>query len=149
VNVLFACTANACRSQIAEAWARALFPSGWTVSSCGLVPHSVSRRARWVMEEAGVAMDGQESKTFAAVDLASFDLIVTLSEEAGRFLPLPADTDRHVRLPITDPMEADGSPEEVRDAFRRCREQVRAIVADVVAGRIRPGSGDGGAGGLR
>jgi hypothetical protein len=46
-------------------------------------------------------------------------------------------------------MEADGSPEEVRDAFRRCREQVRAIVADVVAGRIRPGSGDGGGDGVR
>ena len=145
MKVLFACTANACRSQMAEAWARALFPAGWTVASCGLVPHTVSRRARWVMEEAGVSMDGQESKTFAAVDLASFDLIVTLSEEAGRFLPLPANTPRHVRLPIADPIEAEGTPEEVREDFRRCRERVRAIVADVVAGRIRPGSGDAGA----
>jgi arsenate reductase len=145
VKVLFACTANACRSQMAEAWARALFPADWTVSSCGLIPHTVSRRARWVMEEAGVPMDGQESKTFAAVDLEAFDLIVTLSEEAGRFLPLPADAPQHVRLPITDPMEADGTPEEIRDAFRRCRERVRAIVADVVAGRIGSGSGDAGA----
>jgi len=144
VKVLFACTANACRSQMAEAWARQLFPAGWSVASCGLLPHTVSRRARWVMAEAGVPMEGQESKTFASLDLASFDLIVSLSEEAGRFLPLPGDSPRHVRLPIIDPMEAEGSPDEVRAAFRRCREQIRAIVADVVAGRIRPGVGDGG-----
>jgi len=143
VKVLFVCTANACRSQMAEAWARALFPAGWSAASCGLLPYTVSRRARWVMEEAGVSMEGQESKTFDAVDLASFDLVVTLSEEAGRFLPIPAGGPRHVPVPVDDPMAAEGSPDEVREDFRRCRDQIREIVVGVVEGRFGAGPGDG------
>ena len=142
MKVLFVCTANACRSQMAEAWARVLFPEGWSAASCGLIPHHVSSRARWVMEEAGVGMEGQESKTFDKVDLDSFDLIVSLSEEAGRFLPDPADPRRHVRVPIEDPVTAVGTPDEVREAFRKGRDEVRAIVQDVVAGRLGPGGGD-------
>jgi len=141
LKVLFVCTANACRSQMAEAWARVLFPAGWSAASCGLFPHRVSRRAEWVMAEAGVSMAGQESKSFDAVDLDTFDLIVSLSEEAGRFLPEPADPRRHVRVPIADPVAAEGTADEVRDAFRAARGQVRAIVADVAAGRRGPGAG--------
>ncbi len=129
MKVLFVCTANACRSQMAEAWARVLFPADWSVASCGLFPHRVSRRARWVMEEAGVSMAGQTSKTFDAVDLDSFDLIVSLSEEAGRYLPEPAEPRRHVRVPIDDPVAAEGTPDQVREAFRVGRERVRGIVA--------------------
>ena len=142
MRVLFVCTANACRSQMAEAWAKVLFPPEWSVASCGLFPHHVSARARWVMEEAGVSMDGQESKTFDKVDLDAFDLIVSLSEEAGRFLPEPAEPGRHVRVPIEDPVAAQGTPDEVREAFRTGREEVRAIVQAVVDGRLVPGVGD-------
>ncbi|MBE0565528.1 MAG: arsenate reductase ArsC [Krumholzibacteria bacterium] len=144
MKVLFVCTANACRSQMAEAWARVLFPAGWSAASCGLFPHRVSERARWVMQEAGVGMDGQESKSYDQVDLDAFDLIVSLSEEAGRFLPEPGDPRRHRRVPVDDPVTATGTVEEIRDAFRAGRQRIRAIVQDVVDGRLRPDSGDGG-----
>jgi arsenate reductase len=139
VNVLFVCTANACRSQMAEAWAKALFPDGWMAMSCGLDPHKVSRRARWVMEEAGVSMEGQREKSYKDVDLDAFDLIVSLSPEAGMFLPEPRDPARHVRVPVDDPVAAVGTAEEIREAFRVGRDRIRAIVQDVVSGRIAPG----------
>ena len=144
MRVLFVCTANACRSQMAEGWARALFPAGWEAASCGLFPHRVSERARWVMEEAGVSLEGQHSKSYDEVDLESYDLIVSLSDEAGSFLPVATRPERHVRVPVDDPVAAEGSPEEVREAFRAGRDRVRAIVEDVAAGRLAPGAGDGG-----
>ncbi|MFO7607802.1 MAG: arsenate reductase ArsC [Candidatus Krumholzibacteriia bacterium] len=143
MKVLFVCTANACRSQMAEAWARALFPGGWSAASCGLFPHPVSERARWVMQEAGLGMEGQASKSFDEVDLDAFDLVVSLSEEAGRYLPPLRDPRRHVRVPVDDPVAATGTPEQVREAFRTGRDRIRAIVQDVVAGRLRAAPGDG------
>ncbi len=142
MKVLFVCTANACRSQMAEAWARVLFPAGWQAASCGLDPHPISRRARWVMEEAGVSMDGQRPKSWSELDLDGFDLVVSLSPEAGQFLPPLRDPARHLRHPIDDPVAAEGTPDEVREAFRVGRDRVRGIVQDLVDGRL--GSGNGG-----
>jgi arsenate reductase (thioredoxin) len=141
MRVLFVCTANSCRSQMAEAWARHLFPPGWEVASAGLLTFPISARTRAVMEEIGLDMAGQSPQSIDEVDLDRFDLVVTLGREAGQYLPALADPLRHRRRPIDDPMAAEGTPEEVRAAFRRGRDQVRAIVAEVVAGHR--GQGDG------
>jgi len=138
LKVLFICTANSCRSQMAEAWARQLFPAGWEVSSGGLVTYRITDRTRWVMEEAGVSMEGQETKIFDRFDLDDFDLVVTLSAESGRFLPPLAHPERHVRRPIPDPMAVKGDVETRRTAFRVGRDTVRALVEDVVAGNLTP-----------
>lgn len=131
MNVLFMCTANACRSQMAEAWARHLFPAGWTVASAGLITHPIHDRTRAIMAEAGIAMDGQYSKSIDVHDLDAFDLIVTLSEEAGRFLPPLADPARHRHCPVSDPMAAKGSPEQIRAAYRAGRDAIGALVKDI------------------
>ncbi len=133
MNVLFMCTANACRSQMAEAWARHLFPAGWTVASAGLITHPIHERTRAIMAEVGIAMDGQYSKSIDVHDLDTFDLIVTLSEEAGRFLPTLADPARHRHCPVSDPMAARGSPERIRAAYRAGRDAIRALVQDIAA----------------
>lgn len=133
MKVLFVCTANSCRSQMAEAWARHLFPAGWTAASAGLVTHPIHERTRAIMAEAGVAMDGQRSKTIDTHDLDSFDLIITLSREAGRFLPALADPARHRPSPMVDPTEARGTPAEIRAAYRAGRDHLRALVAGLIA----------------
>lgn len=140
MKVLFLCTANSCRSQMAEAWARKLFPADWSVFSGGLLTYRITKKTRAVMAEVGLDMAGQETKTFDRFDLNEFDLIVTLSEEVAAYLPTLADPSRHVPCPIVDPMSATGEPEEVREAFRRGREEVRRIVAAVVAGHLGPES---------
>lgn len=138
MKVLFVCTANACRSQMAEAWARHLFPAGWTAASAGLLTHPIHERTRAIMAEAGVTMDGQYSKPIDSVDLDAFDLVVTLSLEAGRFLPALADPGRHRRCPMTDPMSARGSPEEIRAAYRAGRDHLKRLVCELVSELSRP-----------
>lgn len=133
MRVLFVCLANSCRSQMAEAWARHLFPADWEVLSGGLLTYPISRKTRAIMAEVGVSMDHQHPKSIDGFDLDSFDLVVTLSRDAARYLPQLADPERHWRRPIADPMQAEGTPEEVRAAFRCGRDRVRAIVDEVVA----------------
>jgi len=132
VKVLFVCTANSCRSQMAEAWARHLFAPDWQVQSAGLLTYRISAKTRAVMAEVGLDMAGQEPKTIDQVDLDSFDLIVTLSHEAGQYLPELAHPERHRHHPVADPMSFQGTPAETRADFRRGRDQIRAIVAGLI-----------------
>jgi arsenate reductase (thioredoxin) len=132
MKILFVCTANSCRSQMAEGWARHLAPAGWTIASAGLMTYPISRRTRAVMEEVGLDLAGQETKSIDVFDLDSFDLVVTLSEEAGSYLPALQDPQRHWRRPFTDPMAATGTPDEVRQAFRTGRDQARQVVLEVL-----------------
>jgi len=136
VKVLFICTANSCRSQMAEAWAHKLFPSGWTVLSGGLLTYPISDNTRSAMAEVGLDMAGQKTKTFDQFDLDTFDLVVTLSNEAGRYLPSLADPGRHLHRPVTDPMSASGSPEEIQAAFFLGRDRIKQIVQDIVTGQF-------------
>jgi arsenate reductase len=133
------CTANSCRSQMAETWARHLFPPGWEVASCGLITYPIVRDTEEVMAEVGLSTAGQHSKTLDDFDLDTFDLVVTLSREAGRFLPPLRDPARHIPRPVADPMGAQGTEDEVKTAFREGRDRIRAVVEDVVAGRLTPG----------
>ena len=132
MKVLFVCTANSCRSQMAEAWAGRLFPAGWQASSAGLLTYRITDRTRAVMAEVGLDMKGQKPKTIDTLNLDDFDLVVTLSKEAGRYLPALAQPERHLHRPVTDPMAFSGGPEETRAAFRRGRDEIQAIVASLV-----------------
>lgn len=129
MRVLFVCTANSCRSQMAEGWARRLWPADWEAHSAGLVTYPITADTREAMAEAGVDLTGQESKPIDLFWLGDFDLVVTLSEEAARFLPPLDDPARHRHCPVDDPMSARGEPDEIRAEFRRAREEIREIVA--------------------
>ena len=141
-KVLFVCTANSCRSQIAEAWARRLLPDPWRVFSAGLITYPITSATREAMAEVGLDLEGQSSQAIDEFDLESFDLIVTLSEEAGRYLPPLSRPERHLHRPLADPMSATGTRQEVRDAFRRARDRLRALVE-----QLAKDYGDAGAGG--
>jgi len=141
MKVIFICTANSCRSQIAEAWARRLWPADWEVASAGLLTYPITAPTRAVMAEAGLDLAGQESKPIDDFWLDDFDLVVTLSEEAGRFLPPLADPARLRHAPLDDPMQVRGSPEEVRAAFREARDRLRELVLALGADAGLPGPG--------
>ena len=135
MKIIFLCTANSCRSQMAEAWARLLFPAGWEARSAGMLTYPITGDTRRAMAEAGSDMAGQKTKPLDDFDLDDFDLVVTLSRTAGRFLPALADPSRHLDAPLDDPMSATGSPEEIQAAFRAARDRIRALVEEIVAGR--------------
>lgn len=139
MKVLFMCTANSCRSQMAETWARHLCPDHWEICSGGLLTYPITDKTRFTMQEVGLEMTGQDTKTIDGFDLDSFDLIVTLSKEAGNFLPSLSDPSRHIRRAMTDPMGIKGDSETVRTAFRTGRDHIRALVQDLADGKISAG----------
>ncbi|MCP4292549.1 MAG: arsenate reductase ArsC [bacterium] len=139
MKVLFVCTANSCRSQMAETWAHHLFPPDWSAFSGGLLTYRITEKTKFTMKEVGLDMTGQDTKTIDTFDLNSFDLVVTLSKESTQFLPPLANPARHIKRPMRDPMSASGNSDEVRLAFRTGRDHIQSIVQDIVAGIIQEG----------
>lgn len=134
-KVLFVCTGNACRSQMAEGFARTLGDARLEAFSAGVAPAGLDPRAVAVMAEAGVDISGQLSKTVADLppDMA-FDLVVTLcggAREACPFVPGPA---RRLHVGFDDPpaLAAGAASEEAALApYRRVRDAIRDFVRDL------------------
>jgi arsenate reductase len=132
VNILFLCTGNSCRSQIAEGWARHLGGSSFDVQSAGIESHGKNPRAILVMKEAGVDTSCQESTKLTHDMLASADYLVTVCGHADENCPaLPASV-RKEHWPLDDPASASGTEDEIMAVFRASRDDIRQRVADLI-----------------
>lgn len=128
LKVLFLCTGNACRSQMAEGWARALKSDRIEAYSAGVAPCYVHPLAVRVMGESGVDISGQYSKHVDDVKDIAFDYLVTLCDHADRVCtPFPGQG-RRIHRPFEDPVLARGSEAEVLAKFRSARNRIRAFV---------------------
>ncbi len=128
-RILFLCTGNSCRSQMAEGFARQLAPAGYLAASAGLEPKGyLHPRAILVMQEVGIDIRNQTSKTFEVSQAKKCDLVITLCGDAEERCPaLPAGVAR-THWPLPDPARANGSPEEVMETFRRVRDEIGELV---------------------
>lgn len=132
MNLLFLCTGNSCRSQIAEGWAHQLGGDWLQVQSAGIEAHGKNPRAIAVMQEAGVDISAQESTRLTDDMLASVDYLVTVCGHADEHCPvLPAEI-RKEHWPLNDPAKATGSEEEIMQVFRESRDDIRQRVADLI-----------------
>lgn len=133
-RILFLCTGNSCRSQMAEGYARQYAPSGYTATSVGLDPKGyIHPRAIIVMQEVGIDIRNQTSKTFDVSQAKNYDLVITLCGDAEERCPaLPAGVAR-THWPLPDPARANGSPEEVMETFRRVRDEIGELVKRLFA----------------
>lgn len=138
-KVLFLCTGNACRSQMAEGWARALKSEEFEVFSAGVSPCYVHPKAIQVMEEAGVDISGQYSKHVQEMDGIRVDYIVTLCDYAGKVCPYHPGLGKRVHRSFEDPVFAKGTEEEVLDRFRDVRDQIRRFVEGMPGNLDTPG----------
>ena len=128
-TVLFLCTGNSCRSQMAEGFARHGAGPGLRVLSAGTDPAGVNPLAVRVMAEVGIDIANQRSKSLAEIPLEAIDWVVTLCGDAAERCPaLPAGA-RQLHWALPDPAAASGSPEEILDRFREVRDAVAARVA--------------------
>jgi arsenate reductase len=131
IKVLFLCTGNACRSQIAEGWARHLKSDCIEAFSAGIRPIGVSSRAAKVMAEAGVDISSQWSKhidEFAGVDV---DYVITVCDYARESCPVFPFKAKHIHKPFEDPYFASGTDEQVMSVFRKVRDQIKAFVEEI------------------
>lgn len=132
-KLLFLCTGNSCRSQMAEGWARKLLPDSCQVWSAGIEAHGLNPLAVQVMAEAGVDISGHTSKLVS--DLSEhFDLVITVcghADEHCPFFPGPATVIHHG---FDDPPQlaaGEVSQEKVLSHYRRVRDEIRDFIKNL------------------
>lgn len=131
-NILFLCTGNSCRSQMAEGWAKYLGGGKFHIQSAGIEAHGKNPRAIAVMAEAGVDISNQQSTIVAPEILNAADVVVTVCGHADEQCPaLPAST-RKVHWPLSDPARATGTEEEIMRQFRATRDEVSMRVRNLL-----------------
>ena len=132
MNILFLCTGNACRSQMAEGWARHLAPPDWRIASAGIEAHGKNPRAIAVMKEAGLDIGGQESTRVTPAMLEDADLVVTVCGHADEHCPVLPPGTRKEHWPLEDPARATGTEEEILAVFRASRDEIRDRVVGLI-----------------
>ena len=146
-KVLFLCTGNSCRSQIAEGWARALQPRRLDAYSAGVAPHALHPLAVRVMAEAGVDISGQRSKHVDELRDLQPDLVVTVCDHAAEVCPVFPGARRQVHHGFRDPAATAGTEAERLAVFRQVRDEIRDFVAalagaDPAGAPPHPAAGD-------
>ncbi len=132
VKILFLCTGNSCRSQMAEGWANHLFPDRVKAYSAGTRPSQVHPLAVRVMAEAGVDISHHRSKDLSAVQGVTFDLVITLCNSAKEECPLLPGTHKLIHRGFPDPAQALGNQEERLESFRRVRDDIKDFVQELI-----------------
>ncbi|MHB8086994.1 MAG: arsenate reductase ArsC [Anaerolineaceae bacterium] len=124
-KVLFLCTGNSCRSQMAEAIVNARYGDVWEASSAGTQPTSyVHPKAIQVLQEIGIEHHG-ESKSTEQFRGVNFDLVVTVCDDAAENCPVWLGKGKRVHLGFPDPAKAQGSEDEITTAFRAVRDDMQ------------------------
>jgi len=128
-KVLFLCTGNSCRSQMAEGWLRALGGDRYEALSAGIEAHGKNPRAIAVMAEAGIDISAQASEILDPALLDSLELLVSVCGHADEHCPVIPASCRKEHWPFDDPAKASGTEEEIMDEFRRVRDQIKSRIA--------------------
>jgi arsenate reductase len=134
VRVLFLCTGNSARSQMAEAFARHYGQGRVEASSAGIEPRGLHPFTVKAMKEKGMDVSRQQSKAVTDEMLRAADVVITVCGHADDRCPaLPTDV-RKLHWPIEDPAVFSGrAPEEVLAAFRRARDDLESRVRDLLS----------------
>ena len=130
-KVLFLCTGNSCRSQMAEGWARHLLADQIEAYSAGTATHGMNPNAVRVMQEAGVDISGQYSKLASSLAEIPFDLVVTVCGNAADNCPTYLGKSRIVHAGFDDPpklAKVATTEEEALGHYRRVRNEIRQFV---------------------
>ena len=132
MNILFLCTGNSCRSQMAEGWARHLGGDAITVQSAGIEAHGKNPRAISVMQEAGIDISQQESTRVTPAMLEQADLVVSVCGHADENCPVLPPGTRKLHWPLSDPAKAEGTEEQIMQVFRASRNEIRQRVQSLL-----------------
>ncbi len=135
IRILFLCTGNSCRSQMAEGWTRELKGHLVEVFSAGIETHGLDPIAVEVMAEAGVDISKQTSKHVNTLIHIAFDTVITVCDNARESCPLFPGAKKVLHAGFNDPpalakaLAAQGaSEEEQRNCYRRVRDEIRTFV---------------------
>jgi len=140
LSLLFVCTGNACRSQIAEGWARNLLPQSslanefdFCVGSAGLETHGLNPNAVLVMQEVGVDISSQTCDLLSAQQIENADWVITLCDHADQHCPDITGQVERRHWGLVDPAKAEVNVSDELIPFRRTREEVKAAILQWIA----------------
>jgi len=123
-RVLFVCTANAARSQMAEGYLRARYGGRYEVFSAGTRKAQVSSRAITAMKEIGIDITHHRSKTLDEVAGMSFDIAVILCDRAHQVCPVVQNAATTIHKGFDDPHLIPGTDEDMLNGYRRVRDEI-------------------------
>jgi arsenate reductase len=124
-KVLFLCTGNSCRSQMAEGLLRRFYGDRYQVYSAGTQPAGVNPNAVKVMAEIDIDISSHQSKSVTEFENDSFDTVVMVCDRANETCPLFFGNVERIHWSFEDPAEAKGDAETVLAVFRKVRDQIR------------------------
>jgi arsenate reductase (thioredoxin) len=131
IRVLFLCTGNSCRSQMAEGWARQLKGDLLEPYSAGIEPHGLDPRAVAIMAEAGVDISSHCSKHVNELKSLGFDFVITVCDSAQEHCPIFPGPARVIHHSFDDPprlARESQSETEALGYYRRVRDEIRAFI---------------------
>ena len=136
-TVLFLCTGNSCRSQMAEAIVNARLGGTWQACSAGTKPTGyVHPKAIQVLEEIGIHHEGR-SKSVDELRQVNFDLVVTVCDSAAEECPLWLGAGKRAHHSFPDPAKAEGGEEQVLAVFRQVRDEIARAIPELLSGVVR------------
>lgn len=134
-RVLFLCTGNSCRSQMAEGALRELAGDRFEAASAGTSPTQINPMAVRVMAEIGIDVSEQRSKSVVEMMGEQFDYVVTVCDHAREACPVFPGAARHLHWSFDDPASAEGSEEERLEVFRRVRDEIVLRISELASDR--------------
>ena len=136
LNILFLCTGNSCRSQMAEGWARHLKADAINAYSAGIETHGLNLNAVKVMAEAGVDISSHQSQNVDEFKDVDFDFVITVCGHANEHCPIFSGNAKIVHVGFDDPpklaAEVDTKEEKIA-CYRRVRDEIKAFVETLPA----------------
>ena len=132
MNILVLCTGNSCRSQLAEGYLRHFHGDVATVYSAGIETHGVNPRAIAVMKEDGIDISSHRSNHVDEYVHINFDLVLTVCDHASEQCPIFPGAVKRVHHNFPDPAKAKGTEEEVLNAFRSVRDEIKSFCKTLI-----------------
>ncbi len=140
LKILFLCTGNSCRSQMAEGWGKHLYPDRYEFYSAGIETHGLNPLAVKVMGEAGVDISAQYSKLLSELEPVAFDYVITVCDHANEQCPFFPGKAIRLHQEFPDPprlARTAASEEEALGHYRSVRDAIREYLVtlpDILAG---------------
>jgi len=133
-RVLFLCTHNSCRSQMAEGLVNHYLGDRFQAYSAGTEATRVNPLASQVLSELGIDISGHHSKTLDKFSSQHFDYVITLCDSANEQCPLFFGGVQRIHIGFDDPSRLSGTPEQVLPEFRRVRDKILQKITDYLTG---------------
>jgi arsenate reductase len=132
-KILVLCTGNSCRSQIAEGYLRKFAGGKAEIYSAGIETHGVNPKAIETMKEDGIDISHQTSNNVSEYSNIDFDFIITVCDNAKEQCPVFPSSAKKFHQNFIDPAKAIGTQEEIKEQFRKVRDEIKNYCQNFVA----------------